>query len=125
MTDPIRRKATYQRGVDAENRCVQSLTAAGWQILEQRARNGAGEIDIIALDGETVVFIEVKFRKILSEAAYAISLRQQKRIAQSAEIWLAENPTHQTRSARFDAILLAPGGQARHIRQAFDASDLS
>lgn len=47
----------------AENLAVQSLAKKGWAILEQNFSNRFGEIDIVAQDGETLVFVEVKAKK--------------------------------------------------------------
>jgi putative endonuclease len=49
-----------------------------------------------------------------------MDLRQRRRIAAAAEIWLAANPDQSIEDIRFDAILVAPGKIPRHIASAFD-----
>ena len=68
-----------------------------------------------------LVFAEVKSRVNLDEAAESVDVRQRRRIAAAAEIWLANNPDESIRDIRFDAILVAPGKIPRHIPAAFDA----
>jgi putative endonuclease len=50
-----------------------------------------------------------------------VTQRQQRRIAQAAEVWLAANPKTAFTDARFDAVLVAPGKLPRHIPAAFDS----
>jgi putative endonuclease len=68
-----------------------------------------------------LIFVEVKARATLDEAAEAVTQRQQRRIAQAAEVWLAANPKTTFTDARFDAVLVAPGKLPRHIPAAFDS----
>jgi putative endonuclease len=49
-----------------------------------------------------------------------VNVRQRRRIAAAAEIWLAANPDDSIRDIRFDAILVAPGKIPQHIPAAFD-----
>jgi len=62
----------------------------------------------------------VKARASLDEAAESVNVRQRRRIAAAAEIWLANNPDESIRDVRFDAILVAPGRIPCHIPAAFD-----
>ena len=47
-------------GKKGEDRAAEALSAAGMSIISRNFRSRSGEIDIIALDGETLVFVEVK-----------------------------------------------------------------
>ncbi len=67
-----------------------------------------------------LIFVEVKARATLDEAAESVTERQKQRIAAAAEIWLANNPLPAIRDIRFDAILVAPGKLPRHIPAAFE-----
>jgi len=67
-----------------------------------------------------LIFVEVKARATLDDAAEAVTERQQQRIAAAAEIWLAHNPMPDIRDMRFDAILVAPGKLPCHIPGAFE-----
>lgn len=118
------RRAAYKSGLAAEDIAAKHFQTLGFAIAAQRVRTASGEIDLIATNESAIVFIEVKRRRALDEAAFSISLRQQKRIAGAAMIWLAENRDHQDRDIRFDAVLLAQDGRTRHIEDAFRADGL-
>ena len=69
-----------------------------------------------------LVFVEVKARASLDEAAYAVTPRQQQRIINAAQGWLMAHPEHAEFDMRFDAMLIAPKRLPRHLLAAFDAS---
>jgi putative endonuclease len=69
-----------------------------------------------------LVFVEVKARDNLDDAAWSVTDRQRGRIAAAAEVWLAQYPDQRIRDIRFDAMLVAPRRIPRHIIAAFDAS---
>ncbi len=121
MTGTAARKAAYRRGIDAEARAAALYRDRGFAIVGERVRTATGEIDLIAARDDLVAFVEVKRRRTLDGAAEAVSPRQQKRIAQAADIWCADHPDFANRDMRFDVVLLAPGGQTRHIVDAFQA----
>ncbi len=113
--------AAFGLGISAESRAAAWLIAHGYRILARRWKSPRGEIDIIAARRHTLIFVEVKARASLDEAAEAVSERQQRRIAAAAEIWLAGNSLPAIRDIRFDAILVAPGKLPRHIPAAFES----
>lgn len=86
------------------------LRRRGYEILAIRLKTAGGEIDIVAADAACLIFVEVKARPSLSEAAYALSARQQARLIQAASIALANNPGWEREAMRFDAALVVPGG---------------
>jgi putative endonuclease len=112
----------FRTGISAESRCAAWLIAKGYRILARRYRSRAGEIDIVARRRGVTVFIEVKARATLDEAAYAITPLQQRRIVAAAEAWLALHPKYASDELRFDAMLIAPGRLPRHLVAAFDAT---
>ena len=69
----------------------------------------------------TLVFVEVKARDALDDAAEAVTQRQQRRIVAAAAAWLPRHPDDVERDIRFDVVLVAPGRLPRHIPAAFDA----
>jgi len=104
---------TLQRrriGRAAEDLVAGRLTAADWEILERNARTRYGELDIVALDGRTLVFVEVKAGR--EGAAYgperpvlAVDRRKQLRIRRLATAWMAARPeTPYFAEIRFDAV---------------------
>jgi putative endonuclease len=117
--DPAR-QAAFGRGISAESLAAAWLIGKGYRILARRFRSAAGEIDIVAGRRHTIIFVEVKARATLDDAAWSVTPRQRSRIAAAAEIWLANNPKVQFKDLRFDAILIAPGKMPRHIAGAFE-----
>jgi putative endonuclease len=104
---------TVQRqrlGRTAEDLVATRLVAARWQILERNARTRYGELDIVALDGRTLVFVEVKAGRADSvygpeRPVHAVGRRKQQRIRHLATTWMSENraAVHYD-EIRFDAI---------------------
>lgn len=117
------RVAAFQTGVSAEARAAALLMAKGYRILARRFRTPFGEIDIVARRRNLLVFVEVKARASLDDAAFAVTPRQRRRIIDAAQAWLMAHPEHADFDMRFDAILVAPKRLPRHVLAAFDASD--
>lgn len=116
------RVAAFRTGISAESRAAAYLIAKGYRILARRFRTPYGEIDIVARRRNLIAFVEVKARETIDEAAFAVTSRQQQRIVNAAEGWLAAHPEHAEFELRFDAVLIAPRRLPRHVLAAFDAS---
>jgi putative endonuclease len=116
------RVAAFRTGLSAESRAAAYLIAKGYRILARRFRTPHGEIDIVARRRNLVAFVEVKARASLDEAAFAVTPRQQARIVNAAQAWLAAHPEHAEFELRFDVVLIAPRHLPRHLLAAFDAS---
>lgn len=114
------RQTAFRLGLSAETRAVVYLLAKGFRIAARRWRCAAGEIDIVARRGRLVIFVEVKARARFDDAAYAVTARQQRRVAQAAAAWLAAHPGDATSDLRFDVMLVAPRSLPRHIAGAFE-----
>ena len=112
----------YRRGRVSEWLAAAALLARGHRILARRFRTPYGEIDLVARKRNLLVFVEVKARGSLDEAAYAVTPRQQQRIIDAAQGWLVAHPEHAEFELRFDAMLIAPRRLPRHVLAAFDAS---
>jgi putative endonuclease len=117
----LRRVAAFQTGISAESKACLYLIAKGYRILARRFRTPHGEIDVVARHRNCLVFLEVKARGELDDAAYAVTPRQQQRIATAAQVWLMTHPDHANLDCRFDVILIAPKHLPRHLKAAFDA----
>jgi putative endonuclease len=111
----------FRTGLSAESRAAALLIAKGFRILARRWRSPVGEIDIIARRRGLLVFVEVKARERLDDAAWSVTDRQRARIVAAAEAWLATYPDDRIRDIRFDAMLVAPRRMPHHIPAAFDA----
>jgi len=116
------RQAAFRTGVSAESRAAAYLTGRGYAIAARRFKSPVGEVDIVARRGPELLFVEVKARNRLDDAALSLTPRQQKRIVAAAEAWLADHPDDGLCEIRFDVILVARDGRAQHIAAAFDAT---
>ena len=116
------RVAAFRTGLSAEARAAAYLMAKGYRILAKRFRTPHGEIDLVARRRNVIVFIEVKARASLDDAAFALTPRQRARIIDAAQAWLVAHPEHAELELRFDAMLIAPRHLPRHVIAAFDAS---
>jgi putative endonuclease len=122
--------ARQRLGRAAEGLVARRLAAAGWIVLERNARTRGGEIDLIALDGATLVFVEVKAVRAGRCAGperpeHAVGPRKQRRLRGLAREWLS-SPAAQQRVAgyRFDVVGVTYGADGtvagyEHLRAAF------
>jgi putative endonuclease len=94
------------RGAAAESLAARFLAEQGLAIVAWNYRCRGGEIDIIACDGRTVVFVEVRMRRshAFGGAAESISATKRRRLRLAAEHYLARLPSEP--ACRFDAVLL-------------------
>lgn len=113
----------YQSGLWAERCAAAMLWLKNYRIVERRARTPLGEVDIVARRGDTLVLVEVKYRRTLDDALQSISPHQQQRL-QRAATYLAARHTqrNQATTVRWDIIALAPWSWPRHIINAWDAA---
>ena len=95
------------------------LTVKFYRVIERRYKTKAGEIDIIAIRGKTLVFIEVKRRNNRSELFESITPKQKHRIYNAAEIFIGKNPIYSNHKKRFDAILIQTESFPVHIKNAW------
>jgi len=118
----VERRALGQAGEQAAERFLRQQR---YTILVRNYRCRSGEVDLICLDGTTLVFVEVKTR---AQSDYgspfeAVDARKQRQIRRAAQFYLAENRL-QGRAARFDVVGVWWDGAAAHcelIRNAFAA----
>ncbi len=107
-----------------EEQATQYLQAQGYAILARNWRKREGELDIVALEGDALAFIEVKTRRTLAYGAgeESIDPRKQAQLARLAQRFLDENPHIAFRECRFDVVIIdmtASPTQIRHYRNAF------
>jgi putative endonuclease len=120
----------HRTGEFWEEFAAREVAAAGLHILFRRYSCRLGEIDIIALDGRTLVFIEVRYRTRgrYADAAASVTATKQHRIINAARHFLMCHPEFSQYPIRMDVIALeasrnSPNNNpdARWIRAAFDA----
>jgi putative endonuclease len=85
-----RRRATVQRGAEAESAVADWLVAQGWRVLARNWRIDGGELDLVVERGGVLRFVEVKARASGAvEPMAALGGAQQHRLRRTAEAWLA------------------------------------
>jgi len=100
------RPARAIAGEKAEALAAEFLAARGMTIVERNFRRRCGELDLIARDGDTLVFVEVRLRtrSDFGGAAASITARKRSRMTAAAGLYLAR--LARTPPCRFDAVLL-------------------
>ncbi|MFC4729327.1 YraN family protein [Coralloluteibacterium thermophilus] len=116
-------------GTRAEAAARRHLEAAGLRTLATNFGVRGGEIDLVMRDGDTVVFVEVRYRRgsAFGGAAASIDLRKRRRIALAARHFLAADRRLAEAPCRFDVLALegAPDApQVRWLRDAFRMDEL-
>jgi putative endonuclease len=108
------RRKRERGGRLAELAAAALLLLKGYRILARRHRSQFGEIDLIAVRGRRLAFVEVKRRRTIDVAQAATTSRQADRIAQAAEQWVWRHPAFRQHEIGLDVVLLAPGRLPRH-----------
>jgi len=101
-----------KKGKDFEDLACKYLSELGYRILFRNFHCRYGEIDIIVLDGDVVVFVEVKGTNSPLDPAERINLTKLKRIYKCIDEFLAKNPAQ---ACRVDAIIVK-GSQIEHLK---------
>lgn len=115
---------TQTTGHKSENRTALWLEHQGLQVLERNLLCRAGEIDLIARDGEVLVFVEVRYRGSASHggAAASVNRRKQRRLLRAARYFLpgiVRRHFHgRAPACRFD-VVCEQEGQMQWIKHAF------
>jgi putative endonuclease len=109
------RRARETRGRRAEWIAALALRLRGYRIIAKRERTPLGEIDLIALRGQRIAFVEVKRRVTLEAAEAAVTATQRTRIRRAASLWLARNARYQSYEQGFDLVFLIGRRWPRHI----------
>ena len=109
----------YHAGLAAEDIVAKDYSDRDHTIAARRWRGKAGEIDLIAREGDTVVFIEVKKSHSFATAAARLGRRQMERIVASAGEFLAGEPRGQLTDVRFDLAMVNGLGAVKVTENAF------
>ncbi len=108
------------KGRDGEAAAAAELEARGYRIVARNFRSRSGEVDLIALDGDTLVFVEVKAwtRFGIEDLEYSITARKRGRIIETAKFFLATHREYNSMAVRFDIVFIGEAG-LRHLASAF------
>lgn len=112
---------TQELGRLGEQTAAEALEAKGYRIVQRNYHCRYGEIDLIAEQGEMVIFVEVKLRKNdrFSLAREAVGQAKRQKLRLAAASWLAEREDE--RPARFDVVeVYTQDGRIIHIENAFE-----
>ena len=109
-----------KKGRDGEEAAVVFLENMGMQILERNFRSRTGEVDIIALDGETLVFTEVKTWSAygIDALEQALNTKKKHKIIETSKYFLALHRKYRYMAIRFDVVFISPEG-ITHLASAF------
>jgi putative endonuclease len=112
-------------GREGEARAAESLVAQGLTILARNVRAPAGEIDLVALDGATLVFCEIRTRRSRGQggALESVTPAKQRQVVRVAEWFLTAHPALAAYPMRFDVVAIDLRGDEaviEHVRDAFD-----
>jgi putative endonuclease len=115
--------AAARLGNEGERATADYLIQRGYHILERNFRCRGGEVDLIALDGSTLVFIEVKMRRSLARGAplEAVTPVKEARVRKAAQVYLAYSG-QVFRRVRFDVVAVMKSGKntdITHVKAAF------
>ena len=115
-----------RRGAEGEQAALRYLSGLGYLILGRNFKTRFGELDIVARDGKTIVFVEVKRRETTGHgsAAEFVSPAKARKVVSAARIYAAKHRLSED-LIRFDVVAIdVVGGseRLRHHKGAFDAS---
>jgi putative endonuclease len=119
------KKTTERRAIGDhfEGAALSFLQAQGLRLVRANFLCRHGEIDLVMRDGETLVFVEVRYR---SNVAYggalgSVTMAKRRKLISAAHLWLAWHPHDARRPCRFD-VLAFEGESVEWVRAAFDAA---
>ena len=110
-----------KEGAYYENLVAEYLKTQGYEILEKNYRCRIGEIDLIAKEGETLVFVEVKYRRDdkMGNPKEAVNREKQKKISMTASYYLMRECGRMDIPCRFDVAAVL-GEQIEVVKNAFE-----
>jgi len=122
----VKERARAQ-GVNAEERVAAHLQADGFSIVARNYQVFGGELDIVAVKGEQLIFVEVKYRKSPQMAIeYLVPLRKQQRLIYAARCFMSKVAATHSYFCRFDvAIVVERGARSElvYLPNAFQAGE--
>jgi putative endonuclease len=114
-------------GRAAEQQARSHLEQQGLRLLAQNWACRVGELDLVMLDGDTVVFVEVRYRKHAGwgGALESVDARKRGKVSAAAQFFLQQEPRWAKHPCRFDVVAMSPSAQPSErinwIQNAFDS----
>ena len=111
------------KGGAGEALAASYLEEKGFKILKKNFRSRMGEVDIIAQDGQALVFVEVKtwFSLGIESLEYALDTKKKHKIIETSKYFLSLHREYRYMAIRFDVIFVSPDG-ITHLASAFTES---
>ncbi|MDX8387096.1 MAG: YraN family protein [Ghiorsea sp.] len=97
-----------KKGKEAENAACRYLKRHGYTVLDRNKRLGRGELDIVAIQAETLAFIEVKAQKDRESSLASMHTDKCERFISAANTWLGLHDQYAQYQCRFDLIIVVP-----------------
>ena len=121
MHAPFRfgRSLFQRRGAQGEDLACAYLVRHGLRIIARNVRFRSGEIDIVARDGDALVFVEVRLRSRMGDAAASIDRAKRGKIRRAAHCYLCARFGDRWPACRYDAVTVERG-TVSWLRSAFD-----
>lgn len=118
-----RHSSTVARGKDAEILACNYLLNCGLSLIQRNFRSRCGEIDLIMSDRDSLVFVEVRYRRQsrFGSAAESVGPRKQSKIVACAQHYMQRNPAAADRPCRFDVVAISGTGMTPDIQWIPDA----
>ena len=109
-----------KKGLTGESAAALLLEKKGMQVVKRNFRSRTGEVDIIALDGETLVFAEVKTWSAygIDALEQALDAKKKRKIIETSKYFLSLHREYRYMAIRFDVIFISPEG-ITHLASAF------
>ena len=115
------RSRNAEKGRLAEDSACRFLEAHGWIIVDRNWRVRSGELDIMAVSGDELAFVEVKSVGAwgAESAEWLVDRRKRRRIIETAQFFLSRHREYNSMRIRFDVILVGADGSCEHLERAF------
>jgi len=113
-------------GKEGEDLALQTVERLGYRCIARNYRCSLGELDLVARDGDSLVFIEIKTRKgkSLDYAKEAVHTRKQRQVSKVALAYMKKNGCEEAK-ARFDVVVIHQKGVDKEIEVIRNAFDLA
>lgn len=122
MPEPGARSARQRVGDAAEQAACAMLQRAGLHIVARQVGYRIGEVDVVARDGATLVFVEVRSRAQRGRAAASVDRGKRRRLRLAAQCYLQRHYGDRWPACRFD-VVIAEGDRLYWLRAAFGAEE--
>ena len=115
----MKSRGTYKDGLWAETVAEIILRLKGYRILARRYKTPMGEIDLVAHRGKMLAFVEVKYRRSITDALESLTPSMKSRIANAARHFIAAYPDYTDYDMRFDLMAVAGVFSVQHLDNAW------